>query len=329
MSKSGYIHLTLSLLLTAYLVAALWYTRAASRADTFNGVQINILDSISRGFVTSEAIDNELGGLGQRITHTRRDSINTLDIEKKIMSMDKIESAKCVILNNGLLRIYVTPLLPVARVFDTKGGDYYINRAGKSMESSRRYRIDVPVIVGDFNPNRQPSICFPLLDFLAERPDLADIFPTIEIKKNRDIILIPSVKGHVVNLGDCSDLENKFDRIGVFYRKVMPYKGWNYYDTISVKWRGQVVAHQLKEKERAPEILVEEHDDIDDVSTMSGGVTLPPITKGKETPAAPPKPAPDNPDKPDKSDKSDKSEKSDKSDKSDNKSETKKSNTTR
>ncbi len=276
MSKSGYIHLTLSLLLTVYLVAALWYTKAASNADTFRSLQINIVDSVSRGFVTSEAIDNELGGLSERISHTRRDSINTLDIERRIMSMDKIESARCVVLNDGSLRIYVTPLLPVARVFDTKGDNYYINRAGKSMAPSHRYRIDVPVIVGDFNPNRTPAVCFPLLDFLAEHPDLADVYNTIEIKKNRDIILIPSIKGHVVNLGDCNDLENKFDRIGVFYRKVMPHKGWTYYDTISVKWRGQIVAHQLKEKARDNEILVEEHDDIDDISTMSGGFAPPP-----------------------------------------------------
>ncbi len=60
MSKSGYIHLTLSLLLAVYLVAALWYTKAASNADTFRSLQINIIDSVSRGFVTSEAIDNEL-----------------------------------------------------------------------------------------------------------------------------------------------------------------------------------------------------------------------------------------------------------------------------
>lgn len=323
MSKSGYIHLTLSLLLAAYLVAALCYTRAASRADTFSGLQINIVDSVSRGFVTSEAIDNELQQLSQRIRTTRRDSINTLDIEHKIMSMDKIESAKCVVLNDGSLRIYVTPLMPIARVFDTKGGNYYINRAGKSMASSQRYRIDVPVIVGDFNPNRQPSICFPLLDFLNEHPDLADIYSAIEIKKNRDIILIPSIKGHVVNLGDCSDLENKFDRIGVFYRKVMPHKGWTYYDTLSVKWRGQVVAHQLREKQKAEEILVEEHDDIDDVSTMSGGITLPPITKGKESPAPPAKPdtsktsAPKTENKPEKQSNPDKP------------AETKKSNTTR
>lgn len=296
MSKSGYIHLTLSLLLAAYLVAALCYTRAASRADTFTGLQINIVDSVSRGFVTSEAIDNELDTLSLRIRTTRRDSINTLAIEQKIMSMDKIESAKCVVLNDGSLRIYVTPLMPVARVFDTKGGDYYINRAGKSMASSHRYRIDVPVIVGDFNPNRQPSVCFPLIDFLREHPDLADLYSTIEIKKNRDIILIPSVKGHVVNLGDCSDLENKFDRLGVFYRKVLPHKGWSYYDTLSVKWRGQVVAHQLREKQRASEILVEEHDDIDDIGTMDGGVALPPITKGKETPAPPATPEPAKPD---------------------------------
>ena len=46
----------------------------------------------------------------------------------------------------------------------------------------------------------------------------------------------------MVNFGDTTRLAEKRDALKLFYSKVMPYKGWEEYDTISVKFRGQVVA---------------------------------------------------------------------------------------
>ena len=41
----------------------------------------------------------------------------------------------------------------------------------------------------------------------------------------------------------------------------MPFKGWNYYDTISVKFRGQIVATRRDKKPLYPfEPIVEEED---------------------------------------------------------------------
>ena len=54
------------------------------------------------------------------------------------------------------------------------------------------------------------------------------------------------IKGHVINFGDTTMIENKFSRIKTIYKDVFPEKGWDYYDTISVKWNGQVVATRRK-----------------------------------------------------------------------------------
>ena len=82
---------------------------------------------------------------------------------------------------------------------------------------------------------------------------------------------MPVIRGHVVNLGDTSLIANKFDRLKVFYREVMPVKGWNFYDTVSVKWRGQIVASRREKKlgDIALDTRESEFDFIDDVETMS------------------------------------------------------------
>ena len=57
-----------------------------------------------------------------------------------------------------------------------------------------------------------------------------------------NLILIPRIQGHVINFGDTNRLVEKKNALIAVYRKVIPYKGWDEYDTISVKFRGQVVA---------------------------------------------------------------------------------------
>ena len=66
--------------------------------------------------------------------------------------------------------------------------------------------------------------------------DWASGFKGLVVKSQRDTFVWICEQKHLNEL-----IENKFNRIKTFYKEVMPVKGWNYYDTISVKWRGQVV----------------------------------------------------------------------------------------
>lgn len=268
MTKDGIIKCLMTLMMVVYLVFAISFTSHMASVDTFRGVEINVKDNMSRKFVSPADIDMELDSISRWITSLPHDSLNTQMIEDRLTEKDNIEKANCVVLNDGTLRIDVVPLIPVARVFDSTGTNYYINRSGKRMQASIRYSMDVPVITGNFAGRNAPSLAFPLLDYLNTDPDMAALTSSINIAANSDVILVPSIKGHVVNLGDSTDLPNKMARLKVFYKKVMPVKGWEYYDTISVKWRGQVVARRRDRKPDYKVMLAEEHIDLDDEGTM-------------------------------------------------------------
>ncbi len=268
MTKDGIIKCLMTLILVVYLVFAISFTSHLASIDTFKGVEINVRDNMSRKFVSAADIDMELDSISGWITSLSHDSLDTYQIEKRLTEKDNLEKANCVVLNDGSLRIDVVPMIPVARVFDNSGYNYYINRGGKKMKASIRYSMDVPVITGNFTGRNTPELAFPLLDYLNTDPDMAAFTSSINIARNSDVILVPSIKGHVVNMGDSTDLPNKIARLKVFYKKVLPVKGWEYYDTISVKWRGQVVAKRRDKRPEYNELRVEEHIDLDDESTM-------------------------------------------------------------
>jgi cell division protein FtsQ len=235
------------LVLLAYIIVAVSYTCAGERSDTFNGLQICIDDTTGNGFVSSADIDTELGDLSQKIRLTKHADLNTLSLENKLRTLDKIEDAHCVILNNGVLQIDIVPMQPVARVFDGNKS-YYINNRGKRIKADARYHVDVPIVSGHYATGEAVAELLPMFDFIRRNPEYDALVTEVTKNKRGDIIVVPSVVGHVINIGDTTMIADKFSRLRKFYHEVMKVKGWNYYDTLSVKWRGRIVATRRTKK---------------------------------------------------------------------------------
>ena len=82
----------------------------------------------------------------------------------------------------------------------------------------------------------------PLINYVESDSLLRSLVTMYCVRDTNNIILVPEVSGHVINIGNADGFENKFAKLKLFYREVMPVKGWNTYDTISVKWNHQIVA---------------------------------------------------------------------------------------
>lgn len=269
MSKRAIIHCILSVLLAGYLVFALCYASHMAKAEPYRALDIEVASTETSAFLTSDIVNSSIGHLRDSIGSLPAWKIDTRGIETAVLGLDNVEDANCVVLNNRRVLLDVTPLIPVARVYDTGSEhlSYYINRAGKRMLPDLRYRIDVPVITGNF-ANRSAASIIPVIDYVNSDASLRSLVSAYEVKPNGDIMLVPMMRGHVVNFGDTADIANKFSRLRVFYRKALPVKGWEFYDTISVKWRGQVVAKRHGADTPPPPIPVEDFSDEVDLNTV-------------------------------------------------------------
>ena len=236
-------------------------TLSAERNDTFSSVRINVADSEHSSFLTAHDVNELLGGIDSKILTTPRKDINTLGIENYLNTCNRIEKSTCRILNDGTLEINVMPFDPVARVFDRKGS-VYVNAAGKRVPALPAYHIDVPVVttasVADTAMVRK---LLPILKAIKNNPQADALVSSLRIDGRGDVIIIPNVVGHVINFGDTTLIDNKFARLKVFYRDVMPSRGWQTFDTVSVKWMGRIVATKRNKTEPRTISL----DNLDDV----------------------------------------------------------------
>lgn len=236
-----------ALLLVAYVVFIFIWMGTAIEGGKCTGMEIYIADTAASRFVTAAEIAREIDDLPSRCKGMPLRDINTDSIEAKLNRIDKIESVSCLMLNSGKVIVSVKPMQPVARVFE-EDYSYYINRNGKRISADARYYLDVPVISGVFDAKLQAQELLPLVEYIYSDPTWSTFVSMIKTDMKHNIILVPVIRGHVINFGDMSDMENKFTRLRQFYKDVMPVKGWNYYDTIAVKWTGQVVATKRKKK---------------------------------------------------------------------------------
>ena len=280
MSKSAVIRCLLTVILAVYLVFALFISGQMSATAPLRAIKTRVLSPEgSAGFLTRAEIDRMLGEWG--VNRKTAAAVDLQGIEDRLNAIDNIEHAVVERLADNTILVTVTPMVPVARVFGSDNRSYYINAAGKRLTAGSRFHLDVPVISGDFDSAHPATDILPLVRYIEGNPDWRALVSQYKVDpRTRDVILVPMIRGHVINLGDTSALASKLDRVMTMYREVLPLKGWDYYDTLSVKWGGQCVASRRDKVIPETMILFDqegeaETDDIDAMLTTSDTVAAP------------------------------------------------------
>lgn len=229
-------------MLTCYCVwSTAWSHQVASRRIC-KGIEIEIenaepqLEKIVRNGVELELQNSPYKIIGNQIGE-----VNVLGITRRLKNLNIFENVRCMVTANGRLRVVVEPMIPVMRVFSSTKS-YYINKDGKYIEARKEFFADVPIVRGEFINGFSPKQVLPLINFIREDSLLSQLVSMVDARDSKNFILVPRIYGHLVNFGDTTNMPQKRRALSLFYRNVMPYKGWSEYDTISVKYRGQVVA---------------------------------------------------------------------------------------
>lgn len=259
----------LLLVLTVMILAGMFWARSQAQDQVCTSVKIEIVNDDSTVFVTERGIADELQSHNVQLKGKPLWQINTDQVEQLLERSEYLEDVDCITGHDGRVLIRARQLVPVMRVFD--GADsYYVNRRGKRMSATATFHTDVPVVQGHFSPAFPPTRIIPLIEYVQADPMLSAFATMYSFRDTNNIYLVPNIQGHVVNLGKAEGFEGKLQKLLSFYRKVMPVKGWNYYDTISVKWAYQVVATRANKATRVQQLYDPNEDEPEiDIETMT------------------------------------------------------------
>jgi len=136
---------------------------------------------------------------------------------------------------------------PVMRLY-YGNREFYMDSEQALFPPSATGFCDVLVAGGNFTEplrldsiNAQATALWKVACFLDNEDDYAPLIDQIFVERDGDIMMVPKVGDHLVELGSPDDLDAKFSNLLTFYRKGMPRAGWNTYSKVSLKFKGQVV----------------------------------------------------------------------------------------
>lgn len=215
------------------------------------GVQIQI-SGVSNNFFIDKTDIREIiaGHENNRITGRPVSDFDLISLEKTLEKEVWVKEAQLFFDNNNILNVLVEEREPVARIFTTSGGTFYIDSSSHRLPLSDKFSANVPVFTGfpsDVMIFSKPDSILLLSIRKLSMKIAADSFlmamiDQVDITPQRYFEMIPKIGNQVIKFGDASDADKKFEKLKLFYKKVMTKVGWSRYSVINLQYRNQVVA---------------------------------------------------------------------------------------
>jgi cell division protein FtsQ len=243
------LNITSWVLLASYLGVSLWYTNERMSRLTFDGVIVNIADSLKSQFVTPSDITAILAKQGIWSVGKKLDEVNRDDVKNTIKTLTGVKDALVYSTPEGTLYIQVWQRTPVMRYIG-QFTSFYIDSDGQEMALSQKYSARVLVITGSGDKIYLKDSLFPMVRSIREEAFLDELIEEIAINEDHTLEIIPRIGDQRIFFGEAGGYEWKLSKLKVFYEKGLPNVGWNRYSQIDLRYSNQVVARKWSDKER-------------------------------------------------------------------------------
>jgi cell division protein FtsQ len=236
-------------LLAAVVVFLLVSAMRKKGSKTVSDIKVEVIDAEEHVAVDENEVVSFLGKMGVT-KETALNKINARRLEEGLEKNSWVKKADLFFDNDNVLHVTIHEREPLARVFTINGSSFYIDSSGKRLPLSEKLSARVPVFTSF--PSAERKLSAPDSAVLSDVKQLAQFIATdsfwqrqisqVDITPQRTFELIPVLGNQVIALGDASNLEDKFNRLYSFYKQVWVKAGFEKYETIDVRFNGQVVA---------------------------------------------------------------------------------------
>ena len=235
----------LSILSVVVLAGYLVYSLAAMtdrHEDTrlCRGVDLHITDSLHFDLIDEEMVlavlqEHSIDPVGLPL-----EEIDPERIEATLLMHPLVGKVQCYKTGGDLLRINLSSKVPLVRVINNRGNDFYVDSRGEIL-TQHSLAVQLPVATGYIDRQFAADELLQVVRMLDRSEFWKAQVEQINVTKDRQIELVPRVGDHLLILGTADNIEEKLERLMNFYEKGLDNVGWNKYRSISVAYDGQVV----------------------------------------------------------------------------------------
>ena len=191
----------LDVILAFYLVMAItsWNT-PDKKHRICTKVNINISDSNNSGFLSAEEIKAILEKDKLYPLNRQLSSIEPRKIEEALKVGPFVDTAQCYITENGHINIRISQRMPIIRIKNNKGEDYYLDDNGGILPNSK-YTSDLIIATGDISKWFAHFAITPMAKAINKSEFWLNQIEQINVRPDRGIELVPRVGNHIIFIG--------------------------------------------------------------------------------------------------------------------------------
>jgi len=210
-------------------------------------------------FLTYEDINTFVRHRYDSIKGKANKDVNTEQLEKDLKDIPYVLRADAYSTLDGTIQLRIKQRRALVRVVDLMGDQYYIDEEATIIPIRSFFPARVPVCNGVI-----PSVEFytkhhskPELDSLINNSILIDIYRMaryidsdsllrmqivqMNVDEDGEFTLVPLVSRHIIEFGKAKDIEEKFEKLKVFYKEGLGHHRWNEYKKLNLKYKNQIV----------------------------------------------------------------------------------------
>ncbi len=229
------------------LVLLVWMGFVSSGDKLVKDLRIEIVSNNGNQFTTEDEILDLMKG-DQNLLILPMSRWDMSEMERRIEINPFVRDAEVYRDVKGNVLVRVNQRKPIGRIYHRFEKDSYVDEKGNLLPTTARHTARVPLLEieglkweDNMNETSFGKDLLELLKFIEQDEFWRAQIAHLIVKRNGHIEMIPQVTKQTILLGMPEDIETKFKKLMIFYKKILPTKGWNNYTTVNLKFKDQII----------------------------------------------------------------------------------------
>jgi cell division protein FtsQ len=215
-------------------------------------IQIRIENIEDNHFIDEDDVMHLMQINQENLKGASLSKVGMKEIEKRIKNDRFVKEAQLYSDLKGNLVVKVELRRPIARIVRNDGPDGYIAEDGALMPVSEKFSVRVVLVSGLFvrkllqqenmNDTEEGKQLMNMINIVRQDEFWKAQIAQLDIDSKARITIMPQVGDEIIEFGMPENLESKFKKLKIFYKEILPTKGWSKYSRVNLEFEGQIIA---------------------------------------------------------------------------------------
>ena len=215
-------------------------------------IEVDIVNTFENFFIDEEDVMSLIfENKGDTVLGDAYGRVSLKEIEQRVESHSFVKDAQVFRDLNGHLVVKAIQNKPMARIIADNGKHAYLGEEGDILPVSSKYTARVIVLSGKYmdeltsrksiEENEYDQKLYDLIEYINKDKFWSMQIAQLVVSKNGKVVMIPQVGDQKLEFGYAEDFKSKFKRLEIFFKEIMPTKGWNTYSRVNVEYKDQLI----------------------------------------------------------------------------------------